>query len=96
MTPWTAAERETIVSLSDAADRVDIWTAQRKVITALRKKPETFTEVESGFSGSQEWARFVTSLTVWSVATGVKRKGTPRPSLRALNSSSTTGSAGAA
>lgn len=95
MTPWTAAERETIVNLSDAADRVDIWTAQRKVITALRKKPETFSEVASGFYGSTEWARFTTSLTMWSVATGAKRKGTPRPGLRALNASSMTGSAGA-
>lgn len=96
MTPWTAPERETIVNFNDAGDLVDIWTAQRRVLTALRKKPDTFAEVESGFSGSQEWARFTTSLTMWSVSTGAKRKGTPRPALRAFNSSSVTGSAGAA
>lgn len=95
LTALTAAERETNINLSDASDSVDICTAQRKVITALRKRPGTFTEVASGFYGSTEWARFTTSLTAWSVATGAKRKGTPRPSLRALNSSSVTGTAGA-
>ncbi len=31
-----AVERETTITISDADDLVRIWTAQRKVITALR------------------------------------------------------------
>lgn len=94
VTSLTAAERETVVNLSDADDAVRIWTAQRTVLTSLRRKPGHFTEVASGFHGGTEWAEFVTVTDVWSVATGAKRKGTPRPNLRPVGTPSLTVSPG--
>jgi hypothetical protein len=88
-----APERETIVNMSDADPTVRIWTAQRTVITALRRKPDHFTEVGSGFHGSTEWAAFVTVTDVWSPATGANRRGTPRPNLRRSEAPSVTVSA---
>jgi hypothetical protein len=87
----TAAERETVINMDDATDSVRIWSAQRSVIGALRRKPNHFTEVGSGFHGSTEWAAFSTVSDRWSLATGAKRKGTPRPNLRGLEDSSLTG-----
>lgn len=86
----TDAERETVVNMSDQEATVRIWTAQRTVLTALRRKPAHFTEMASGFHGGTEWAEFATVTDVWSVATGAKRKGTPRPNLRPVGTSSLT------
>lgn len=58
MKHFTNEERETIINMSDGDDDVRIWTAQRKVITALRRKTE-FTEIESGWYGTSEWASFI-------------------------------------
>ena len=74
----TADERETVITMTDASDGVHIFTCQRRVITALRKKPDHFTELDQGHYGSTEWATFTTSSRVWSPATGAKRQGTPR------------------
>jgi hypothetical protein len=86
----TADERETVITTSDGSPVVRIWTAQRTVLTALRRKPHHFTEVRSGFHGATEWAEFETVTDVWNVATGAKRKGTPRPGLSSLRWSSVT------
>jgi hypothetical protein len=53
----TAPERETIIGTSDADDYYDIWTAQRPVITKLKKNPAAAL-VEEGFYGTTAWARF--------------------------------------
>jgi hypothetical protein len=68
----TAPERETVITLNDEDATVHIWTAQRTVITALRKR-EAFTEVGSGTHGSSPWAAFTIPVDQWSPATGVKR-----------------------
>src|SRR5690242_6584955 len=57
MENFTAPERETIINLDDGSDLARIWTAQRPVITKLRKHPG-FTEVASGLYGSSPWAEF--------------------------------------
>lgn len=67
----SAAERETVVTTSDANELVRIWTAQRRFITRLRKNPQ-FTEVQSGFYGTTEWAAFTIPVDRWSPL-GVKR-----------------------
>ena len=57
MENFTAPERETIINLDDDSELARIWTAQRPVITKLRKHPG-FTEVDSGFHGTSPWAEF--------------------------------------
>ena len=57
MENFTAEERETTIRLSDADDLVHIWTAQRPVITKLRKN-DAFTETGSGVYGTSPWAEF--------------------------------------
>ena len=52
---WIAA---TIHSKRSREDLVRITTAQRTVITKLRRKPEIFTETASGHFGATEWAEF--------------------------------------
>ena len=54
----TPDERETTLTMSDGDDLVRITTAQRTVITKLRRKPEIFTETASGHFGATEWAEF--------------------------------------
>jgi hypothetical protein len=66
-----ACERETVINASDGDELVRIWTAQRTVITRLRRDP-AFTEVNSGNHGSTEWAAFTIPAERWSPA-GVKR-----------------------
>lgn len=87
----TAPERETIVNMSDADDLVRIWTSQRSNITAMRRKPEHFTEVGSGMHGTSPWAEFTTVTDRWNLATGARRRGTPRPNLRAAATPLATG-----
>lgn len=77
-----AAERETTINMSDADDKVHIWTAQRKVITRLRKHA-AFTETDSGFHGGTEWATFEARAEDWSPASGAKRKVSLSPERRA-------------
>ena len=62
MENFTAAERETIIRWDDEADLVSIWSAQRPVITKLRRNP-AFTEVKSGSHGSSPWAEFTIPVT---------------------------------
>ena len=67
-----AAERETTINMCDADDTVRIWTAQRKVITKLRKNT-AFTEIGSGVHGGTEWAAFTIPVDRWTPSAGVKR-----------------------
>lgn len=66
-----AAERETTVNASDDDELVRVWTAQRAVITRLRRD-SAFTEVGSGVSDGTEWAEFTTPADRWTPA-GVRR-----------------------
>lgn len=68
----TKSERETIVSVTDGSTDAHVWTAQRAVITRLRRDA-AFREVASGRHGSTEWAEFKVPADRWSPA-GVKRK----------------------
>ena len=70
MENFTAAERETIIRWDDEADMVSIWSAQRPVITKLRRNP-AFTEVKSGSHGSSPWAEF--TIPVDRFTFGAKR-----------------------
>jgi hypothetical protein len=53
----TAYERETTVNLNDADDTAQVFTAQRTVLTRLRRNPAA-EEMESGVFDGTEWARF--------------------------------------
>jgi hypothetical protein len=57
MESLTAAERETIITMNDEDDSADIWTAQRPIITKLKKNPAAVL-TEEGKHGSTVWARF--------------------------------------
>lgn len=54
----TAIERETILTMNDGEPTIRIETSQRRILTALRKKPAVFREIETGHFGATEWARF--------------------------------------
>lgn len=56
--PLTALERETTLTMNDGEPTVRINTAQRRILTALRKKPTVFREIATGFHGTTEWAEF--------------------------------------
>lgn len=53
----TAPERETVITTSDADDTVRIWTAQRPLITKLKKNPAATLLAEGVHEGSV-WADF--------------------------------------
>jgi hypothetical protein len=53
----TPPERETVLLTSDADDSWSIWTAQRPVITKLKKNPDAVL-VEEGSYGTTVWAKF--------------------------------------
>jgi hypothetical protein len=79
----TAPERETIINTSDADDHLSIWTSQRTVITALRRKT-AFKETASGHHGETEWARFEIPVTDVNFGALAKRRGTPRHNLASV------------
>jgi hypothetical protein len=53
----TAAERETIVTLNDEDGHAEIWTAQRPIITKLKKNAAATLIAEGKHDGSA-WAQF--------------------------------------
>jgi hypothetical protein len=53
----TAPERETVITLNDEDDVALIYTAQRRIITKL-KKNEAATLIEEGTFDGSAWARF--------------------------------------
>lgn len=70
----TAAERETVINGSDADDAVSIWTAQRPVITKLKKNPAAIL-VDEGHYGTTAWALFELPANLLSYRT--PRRGRP-------------------
>jgi hypothetical protein len=68
-----AEERETVINASDADDVVRIWSAQRPVITAVRKSSK-FTEIRSGRVDGLEFAEFTIPASQWSPARAAKHK----------------------
>lgn len=53
----TAFERETVIVFNDAEDAASVYTAQRRIITQLKKNPAAILIDEGSFEGSA-WARF--------------------------------------
>jgi len=76
----TAPERETIFRTSDDDDLVYVFTAQRSMITSLRRNP-AYTEVSSGWYGTTAWANFTIPRELFRV--GSKRKVAPGTAERA-------------
>lgn len=66
----TAHERETTITASDGDDTVRIWTAQRTVITAMRKRGAT--EVRSGEHDGTAYAEFVVPAASFKLAMAVR------------------------
>jgi hypothetical protein len=50
------AERETVVTMNDAEDTAEVWSAQRRVITKLHRAGAEL--VEEGKIEGTAWARF--------------------------------------
>jgi hypothetical protein len=70
----TAPERETIITMNDEDDVALIYTAQRPVITKLKKNPGAVLIEEGTFDGSV-WARFEMPADLLSFrSTRVKRE----------------------
>lgn len=70
----TAPERETIITFNDEDDTALIYTAQRRIITRL-KKNEAATLIEEGVHDGSVWARFEMPAQLISFrSTRVKRE----------------------
>lgn len=74
ITSLTAPERETIIGTSDADDTWSIWTAQRPIITKLKRNPAAILKDE-GHYGSTAWALFELPANLISFRS--PRKGKP-------------------
>ena len=57
MNGFTAVERETIVTLNDEEPLARVWTAQRRMITRLKRNPAAVLVAE-GHLGASAWADF--------------------------------------
>ena len=53
----TAAERETIITFNDEDGHAEIWTAQRPIITKLKKNAAA-TLIDEGKHSGSVWAQF--------------------------------------
>lgn len=71
-----ASERETVITTTDDANEVRIWTAQRRHIGRLRRHP-AYVEVAHGTHEGTEWAEFTIAAELWNPATGAKRARKP-------------------
>lgn len=67
----TRDERETIVNMNDGEDIAYIYTAQRRIITRLKKNPSATLVEEGTFEGSV-WARFTMPARLVSFRAGVR------------------------
>ena len=61
----TAAERETIVNFNDGEETAYVYTAQRRIITKLRRNAAAVLVEEGHFEGTA-WARFELSAALIS------------------------------
>lgn len=68
----TAPERETIITTSDADDELRIWTAQRPVITKLKKNVAAVLVAEGVHEGSV-WAEFRLPADLLTFRSGKRR-----------------------
>ena len=66
------AERETIISLSDADDVAYVYTAQRRIITKLKANPSARLIEEGVFDGTA-WTRFEILNALISFRSQVRR-----------------------
>ena len=74
-TPTDAAfERETTITLSDGDTLVRIWSARRKDITRMRKKPEIFTEIRAWNDGVNGNAEFTVPRDRFNIASAARPK----------------------
>jgi hypothetical protein len=55
--PFDALERETVIGFNDAEEVASVYTAQRRLITRLKKNPAAVL-IEEGVHGGSPWARF--------------------------------------
>jgi hypothetical protein len=70
----TEPERETVINLNDDETVAYIYSAQRSIITKLRKNPAA-TLVEEGKHDGSAWARFELPASLLSFRSGhVKRQ----------------------
>jgi hypothetical protein len=76
------AERETVITTSDADRVVSIWTAQAKFIRALRKE-KAAREVRTGMFEGSEFAVFEVNTAQWNPVRGFKRTRTMSPEAKA-------------
>lgn len=67
----TRDERETIVNMNDGEDIAYVYTAQRRIITRLKKNPSATLVEEGTFEGSV-WARFTMPARLVSFRAGVR------------------------
>lgn len=74
----TASERETTILFTDDSEKVLIDSTQKGQIGKMRRHAK-FTEIDSGFYGTTEWARFEILASEWNVATGAKRNSNQTP-----------------
>lgn len=69
----TALERETTINMSDGDNLVHIWTAQRRVISRIRKD-DRFTIVTEGNEDGTEWLTATIPADKYHPVTGAKRE----------------------
>lgn len=69
-----AAERETIITGNDEERLYRVWTAERRMVTAFKKKADRFQSWEVKMIGGSEVFEGVISADDYSPATGVKRQ----------------------
>lgn len=74
-------EQETVVATVATDTVVEITTAQRRHLNALRRHP-AFTEVRSGVYDGTEWATFTIPANEWDPASGGKRRRNVSPEAR--------------
>lgn len=79
-----AAERETVVTVSDADAVVHVWTARRVDITKLRKNPKAV-ETGTGLVDGTTWVTFEIPADQWNPASGIKRTVNMSPEQKAAN-----------
>jgi UDP-N-acetylglucosamine pyrophosphorylase len=71
MSSLTAIERETVITMNDAEDYMEIRTEQRPMINALKKNPAA-TLVDEGKFGLTLWAAFQIPKGLLTIRKGKK------------------------
>lgn len=75
------SEQETVVTSTPLSPDVEIYTSQKRHLTALRRHPG-FTEVRSGVDTGTEWAVFSIPADEWDPAAGGIRRRNLTPAQR--------------